>query len=107
MKVYLEEKDMPKDYKTTCKNCPFRGDEGLGCEEIRMLDKDFICPLQSLTDHTKQVRKEVCEILDKRIHNYLSNKCRYAESLDVHSIIKQVIKEELDQIQGETNGSKN
>lgn len=65
MKVYLEEKDMPKDYKTTCKNCPFRGDEGLGCEERRMLDKDFICPLQPLTDYTKQVRKEaVKEVLD-------------------------------------------
>ena len=66
-----------------------------------------IVELQSLAEHDKQIRKEVCEILDKRIHNYLSNKCRYAESLDVHSIIKQVIKEELDQIQGETNGSKN
>lgn len=57
-------------------------------------EKPKNCPLQSLADHDKQVRNEVCEILDKKIHNYLSNKCRSRESLDIHSIIKQQMKGE-------------
>lgn len=59
------------------------------------------CPLQSLADYTNQVRKEVCERLDKIIEKYLCKKGRYRESLDISSIIKQVMKENLDQIQGE------
>ena len=53
-----------------------------------------IVELQSLAEHDKQIRNEVCEILDKKIHNYLSNKCRSRESLDIHSIIKQQMKGE-------------
>jgi hypothetical protein len=55
----------------------------------------------SLVDHDKQVRKEVCERLDKIIEKYLCKKGRYRESLDISSIIKQVMKENLDQIQGD------
>ena len=75
-----------------------RWDELINKYLLERTETAFIKP-KSLADYTKQVRKEVCEILDKRIHNYLSNKCRYAESLDVHSIIQQVMKENLDQIQ--------
>ena len=60
-----------------------------------------ICPLQSLTEHDKQVRKEVCERLYKIIEKYLCKKGRYRESLDISSIIKQVMKENLDQIETE------
>ena len=52
-----------------------------------------------ISDYTKQVRKEVCERLDKIIEKYLCKKGRYRESIDISSIIKQVMKEDLDQIQ--------
>lgn len=93
MKVYVDANDIGK-------TVTYKEDNGKK-QYLYAHDKEgFI--FKDLTDYTKQVRKEVCESLDKKIGKYLSNKCRYAESLDVHSIIQQVMKEDLDQIQGET-----
>ena len=64
------------------------------------MTEDAFEKAQSLADYTKQVRKEVCERLDKTIEKYLCKKGKYRESLDISSIIKQVMKENLDQIQG-------
>ena len=95
MKVYVDE--LPK----SCWDCPcHKGDNGL-CKLLQEYT-DYVpktCPLQSLADYTKQVRKEVCERLDKIIEKYLCKKGRYRESIDISSIIKQVMKEDLDQIQ--------
>lgn len=111
MKVYVSE--LPKD----CIECPF-------CQDIKVnagMDRLLFCKakkgkaiknieksfdkcivkneFQSLDDYTKQVRKEVCEMLEKRIIKYLDSKNNYRASLDVHSIVQQVMKENLDQIQ--------
>ena len=104
MKVYVSE------LLKSCEECPFFNLKDGYCSQQEMhLDFEFRkdtgidvdCPLQSLTDYTKQVRKEVCERLDKIIEKYLCKKGRHRESLDISSIIKQVMKEDLDQIQGE------
>ena len=99
MKVYVDE--LPKD----CIDCPCESEyycnllnEDVGCLEWGEIHKG--CPLQSLADYTKQVREEVCERLDKTIEKYLCKKGKYRESLDISSTTKQVMKENLDQIQG-------
>ena len=60
MKVYVDE--LPKD----CIDCPCESEyycnllnEDVGCCKWGEIHKNW--PLQSLTDYTKQVRKEVCE----------------------------------------------
>ena len=86
MKVYVDENDID------ILDDLFEATNVYDCWDC---NRDDALAIKSLADYTKQVRKEVCERLDKRIHNYLSNKCRYAESLDISSIIKQVMKESL------------
>lgn len=65
MKVYVDE--LPKD----CWDCPMHDGENGWCKML-VCYTDYIpknCPLQSLADYTKQVRKEVCqEIRDKMTH---------------------------------------
>lgn len=62
MKVYVDE--FPKD----CIDCPCESEyycnllhEDVGCLKWGEIHKN--CPLQSLSDYTKQVRKEVCELV--------------------------------------------
>lgn len=96
MRIYVDE--LPKD----CWDCPMHDGENGQCKML-VCYTDYIpknCPLQSLSDYTKQVRKEVCERLDKTIEKYLCKKGKYRESLDISSTTKQVMKENLDQIQG-------
>ena len=102
MKIYVDE--LPK----SCVNCDF-GYANNFCEldydlDLREFDKNqkhTKCPLQSLADHDKQVRKEVCEkvllIIDEKF-----NCCGYIE--EKFDDIKRYV---LDQIQGETNGNNN
>lgn len=87
MKVYVDE--LPKD----CIDCPCESEyycnllnEDVGCCEWGEIHKN--CPLQSLADYTKQVRKEVCEEIRKTLFEYL--------------LAYDVITDKLDQIQGET-----
>lgn len=76
MKVYVSE--LPKD----CIECPCESEyycnllnEDVGCCEWGEIHKN--CPLQSLTDYTKQVRNEVCE----KIREKLSLHCDYKENI--------------------------
>lgn len=64
MKVYVSE--LPKD----CIGCPCESEyycnllnEDIGCLKWGEVHKN--CPLQSISDYTKQVRKEVCEEISK------------------------------------------
>lgn len=63
MKLYADE--LPKE----CLECPCRSDIWCNIEHYYIGNMDKVCPLQSLADYTKQVRKEVCEeIRDKMTH---------------------------------------
>lgn len=77
MKVYVDE--LPKD----CIDCPCESEyycnllnEDVGCCKWGEIHKN--CPLQSISDYTKQVRKEVCE----EIREWHDEEC---ESLDLDS----------------------
>ena len=66
MKVYVDE--LPKD----CIDCPCESEyycnllnEDVGCLEWGEIHKG--CPLQSLSDHDNQVRKEVVEDIKERL----------------------------------------
>ena len=66
MKVYVDE--LPKD----CIDCPCESEyycdllnEDVGCCKWGEIHKN--CPLQSLVDYTKQVRKEVLEDIKERL----------------------------------------
>ena len=89
MKVYVDE--LPK----SCDDCEFckQTEHCYYCDKLHMklgyIDKDKDCPLQSLADYTKQVRKEVLDIIDKKF-----NCCGYVE--EKFEDIKEYI---LDQIQ--------
>lgn len=66
MKVYVDE--LPKD----CIGCPCESEyycnllkEDIGCCKWGEIHKN--CPLQSISDHDKQVRKEVVEEIKERL----------------------------------------
>ena len=95
MKVYVDE--LPKD----CIDCPCESEyycnllnEDVGCCEWGEIHKN--CPLQSLADYTKQVRKEVVQ--------EIREKMTYWEDCLTKEVTEYVIdKETLDKIeQGET-----
>ena len=113
MKVYVDK--LPKD----CWNCPcaiksqrqqFKDKERMmdtfmeDCMHCIPLDKWIVekhknCPLQSLRDYTKQVRKEVCE----EIINFIKYNGKYEynnNNLGVF-IVESLFLDFLDQIQGE------
>ena len=90
MKVYVDE--LPKD----CIDCPCESEDycnllNKGVDYCKWGEKHKDCPLQSLSDYTKQVRKEliakVYEILEQAVPHDLC--WSWA-----------VINKELDQIQG-------
>ena len=97
MRIYVEK--LPKG----CLSCPYivdKGDYDLCAIKDCVIDDAFkyidkrkkSCPLQSLADYTKQVRKEVIDIIDKKF-----NCCGYVE--EKFEDIKEYI---LDQLQGES-----
>lgn len=70
MKVYVDE--LPKD----CIDCPCESEyycnllnEDVGCCEWGEIHKN--CPLQSLADYTKQVRKEEKIKINRLVRNWL------------------------------------
>ena len=70
MKVYVDE--LPKD----CIDCPCESEyycnllnEDIGCCEWGKIHKN--CPLQSLADYTKQVRKEEKIKINRLVRNWL------------------------------------
>ena len=94
MRIYVDE--LPKD----CIDCPCESEyycnllnEDVGCCKWGEIHKN--CPLQSLADYTKQVRKEVLDIIEEKF-----NCCGYVE--EKFEDIKKYV---LDQIeQGEQHG---
>ena len=112
MKVYIDK--LPKD----CSECPMCRSGKLklqrkgryveaeqcvfGQYKYQNIDDEIdTCPLQSLTDYTKQVRKEVCEKIWKEFEQRLMNKAENMSVMKVANMINSV----LDQIQGEVNGT--
>ena len=62
--MYVDE--LPKD----CWDCPMHDGENGQCKML-VCYTDYIpkdCPLQSLADHTKQVRKEVLDIIEEKFN---------------------------------------
>ena len=103
MKVYVDE--LPK----SCGDCVFckQTEYYYYCDKLCMklgyINKEKECPLQSLSDYTKQVRKKVCEEIRVKAED------KYFEIGEDGEIpISWIISEErLKQIeQGETNGSR-
>lgn len=115
MKVYVRE--MPKG----CLTCPYivdKGDYDLCAIKDYVIDDAFkyvdkrkkSCPLLSLADYTKQVRKEVIEqikknadvILEEGVYeNYITG-----EKTIMTKTIYNIDEVKLDQIQGETKCQK-
>lgn len=101
MKVYVDE--LPKD----CIDCPCESEyycnllnEDVGCLEWGETHKN--CPLQSLADYTKQVRKEVIEEIKE---NLLKLEPYCIEQPNLYDFNCQEIIDILDQIeQGEQHG---
>ena len=122
MKVYLEEKDMPRDC-ASCRYYSMNCADGYSCSKLngREVHCNFSegmgyrhkdCPLQSIADYTKQVRKEVVEFIDKcfEMQKYESiwiNPDKTEFSCDVsyaYEWWESFRKTLLDQTQGEDNG---
>ena len=102
MKVYVDE--LPK----SCLTCPYivdKGDYDLCAIKDYVIDDAFkyvdkrkkSCPLLSLTDYTKQVRKEVCEEIKEK--SELFGVCKTG----ILKIEYRIDKDVLDQIQGVEN----
>ena len=93
MKVYVDE--LPK----SCDDCEFckQTEYCYYCDKLHMklgyIDKDKDCPLQPLSAHDKQVRKEVCEEIRTFAYDTFKEFGCFDET-DLEHI--------LDQIQGET-----
>ena len=81
MEYFVDE--MPRDC-ASCKHYHMNCADGYSCSKLRKeIHPNFSegigyrhqdCPLQSLTDYTKQVRKEVCENIKKQIFNHFNVK---------------------------------
>ena len=64
MKVYVDE--LP----SCCEDCVCHNGVSGRCKLLHRTTFDIPprdCPLQSITDYTKQVRKEVCEVIAKKM----------------------------------------
>ena len=121
MRLYVD--DLPKD----CWDCPMHDGENGRCKML-VCYTDYIpkdCPLQSIFDYTKQVRKEVVGelIIDIRslFNSYASSLIDYCiwnknadENQKLYNNFKRIINDRLKkvlelfdkriyQIQGETN----
>lgn len=115
MEYFVDE--MPRDC-ASCKHYHMNCADGYSCSKLRKeIHPNFSegmgyrhqdCPLQSLTDYTKQVRKEVCEEIRKwcnRNFNWVGDGTGYDgqdynEMIGSNNTINK-LRELLDQIQGE------
>ena len=99
MEFYVDE--MPRDC-ASCKHYHMNCADGYSCSKLRKeIHPNFSegigyrhqdCPLQSLADYTKQVRKEVCD--------EIRNKIEQAKLIYEWKGEETTIEEILDQIQG-------
>lgn len=114
MKVYVENGDIPKRC-IECRFCYYSEDEYHHCCRINGIDIENKkcwrethpdCPLLSISDYTKQVRKEVCEEIKSKIVYYavslLDEAGNVKENVWGISKKKKDVDKILDQIQGET-----
>ena len=79
MEYFVDE--MPRDC-ASCKHYYMNCADGYSCSKLRKeIHPNFSegigyrhqdCPLQSLADYTKQVRKEVCEKIREQIFNHFN-----------------------------------
>ena len=100
MEYFVDE--MPRDC-ASCKHYHMNCADGYSCSKLRKeIHPNFSegigyrhqdCPLQSLADYTKQVRKEVCE--------EIRNKIEQAKLIYEWKGEETTIEDILDQIQGE------
>lgn len=104
MKVYVDE--LPKD----CIDCPCESEyycnllnEDVGCLKYGEIHKD--CPLQSLSDYIKQVRKEVCEEIRNKLDEISGeHEVKVKGGIGKFTCVpRHTLEELLDQTQGETN----
>ena len=110
MKVYVDE--LPK----SCRDCPCMESDGYGfytcllyykkhemlldCEDYKEDSRPNECLLQSLSDYTKQVRKEVVQEIRKKLPDFIYN-FQEPETPRTKVVELEDIKYILDQIQGE------
>lgn len=116
MRIFVDE--LPK-YCEECPCCNSDYEKGYCCNlgvfneetcDYSLVGKQrcIDCPLQSLTDYTKQVRKEVCEEIRKTLFEYLKvNSMEELENLSLldSTLTYDVITDKIDQIQGETKNA--
>ena len=101
MKVYVDE--LPK----SCERCPFHDTKYGRCDISGARVDYFGChSLAPLSDHDKQVRKQVCEEIAKKMENKLVRMQPDGEFGTRLAIDWYDINKVLDQIQGETNDNK-
>ena len=104
MKIYVDES--PKD----CIECPCETEyycnllnEDVGYLKWGEIHKD--CPLQSIADHDKQVRKEVCEEIKQKIKTLIESKdfklCNHEYANGYCYGLQYDLAKIIDQIQGE------
>ena len=116
MEYFVDE--MPRDC-ASCKHYHMNCADGYSCSKLRKeIHPNFSegigyrhqdCPLQSLADYTKQVRKEVCEKIRKwcdKNFNWVGDGTGYDgqdynEMIGSNNTINK-LRELLDKIQGET-----
>ena len=70
-------------------------------EPIIYIDKDKNCPLQSLSDYTKQVRKEVVKEIKEKLKGKEIFHPEDEFEIDYDFYYKEDVEEILDQLQGE------
>ena len=97
MKVYVDE--LPKD----CIGCPCESEYycNLLNEDIGFLKWGEIhknCPLQPLTDYTKQVRKEIVEKIGGEIYTRMVVECKETKYTDINLILNTILKEYRDKL---------
>ena len=110
MEYFVDE--MPRDC-ASCKHYHMNCADGYSCSKLRKeIHPNFSegigyrhqdCPLQSLTDHDKQVRKEVCEEVKEKVlkHFNIKSEEEYQNSLSLLDALftADVVFEILDQIE--------
>ena len=107
MEYFVDE--MPRDC-ASCKHYHMNCADGYSCSKLRKeIHPNFSegigyrhqdCPLQSLTDYTKQVRKEVCEEVYKKCEPLF----RLVNNYDNGDVIERnELVDILEQIQGQND----
>ena len=114
MEYFVDE--MPRDC-ASCKHYHMNCADGYSCSKLRKeIHPNFSegigyrhqdCPLQSLADYTKQVRKEVVEEIREKFNTEVRHHfCPNPSSVDFITLSISEVEEFLDQVKGENNGRK-